>query len=91
MQSHPWHYEEPTIAWRPGGLPRAGVYLLDGRTHVVAQRSPAERDLLERGAFPVAVLSFDGSPAERPIPDGDIRAIGVREAVERFGHGAARN
>lgn len=61
MPLHRTQHVDPTadIAWAPGEFPEATLYLLDGRTHLVARHSLAERRLQERGAFPVAVLTFD--------------------------------
>ena len=83
MQSHRTHYIDPTadIAWMPGGAPLAYLYLLDGQTHMVAHHSLAEQRLLDRGAFPVAVLSF-----ERPAPPlpTRVQSLGLRDAVAQF-------
>ena len=91
--AHRSHYEDPNlaVAWAPGGLPRACMYWLEGRTHVVAQQSPAERLLQERGAFPVAILSFDEPAREHVAADSTIRTLPARDAAERYGRVSGRN
>ena len=93
MPSHRTHHIDPAadIAWTPGGAPTAYLYLLDGRTHVVAHRSSAEQRLLDRGAFPVAVLSFERPSVPEPVNDVTIRSLGPPEVVSRFERWAARN
>jgi hypothetical protein len=91
MPSHRSHYEDPNLAaaWTPGSLPRARLYLLEGRTHVVAQQSPAEQQLLECGAFPVADLTF-----EAPVPrrlDAVVHAMDVRDAATHYTRLSIRN
>lgn len=62
-------YEERRITprWRQGTLPNAGIWLADGRYHVVVYGSAAEAELVEHGALLVAGVVFDGSHAERPV------------------------
>jgi hypothetical protein len=62
----------------------AGIYFLDGRTHVAGHHSPAERELVERGALLIASLRFDRERhghGRRPVP---IRVLDTREALLRF-------
>lgn len=91
MQSQRSHYEDPhlAVAWAPGGLPRARMYLLEGRTHVVAQQSPAEQQLVERGAFPVADLTFD-APVQQG-PGATVRPIDVRAVASQISRVSIRN
>lgn len=58
------------LAWVDGTLPRAGIYLLDGRCQVAALGSAAEDRLLARGALAIATVTFDGSGGEGPAPVG---------------------
>ena len=62
-------YEERRITpkWRQGVLPNAGIWLADGGYHVAVHGTPAQAQLLERGALLVAGVVFDGSHAERPV------------------------
>ncbi len=84
MPSHRSHYEDPNlaVAWVPGSLPRARLYLLDGRVHVVARQSPAEQQLMEHGAFPIADLTFE-APARRRT-EATVQAVDVREATAHY-------
>ena len=97
MQSHRTHHIDPAadIAWTPGGTPTAYLYLLDGRTHVVAHRSLAEQRLLERGAFPVAMLSFEPPVAGPRTTETDsetrVDPLKPADAVSRFERWTARN
>jgi hypothetical protein len=63
------YYEERRITpkWRRGTLPNAGIWLAEGRYHVVVYGSPAQERLEEVGAILVATVAFDGSHAERPV------------------------
>jgi hypothetical protein len=84
MPSHRSYYEDPNlaVAWAPGGLPRARLYLLEGSVHVVAQQSPAEQQLVEHGAFPVADLTFE-APTPRKV-DATVHAADVHEAAKHY-------
>jgi hypothetical protein len=55
----------------------------------VAQQSPAEQQLLECGAFPVADLTF-----EAPVPrrlDAVVHAMDVRDAATHYTRLSIRN
>jgi hypothetical protein len=79
-------YELPIAgsAWSTSVELGAGIYFLDGRTHVAGHRSPAERALLERGALLIASLRFDRDLIERAHPARPIRVLDLREALHRF-------
>lgn len=62
----------------------AGIYLLDGRTHLAGHSSPAERLLVERGALLVASIRFDPDPHEAAHPTRSVRVLGHREAASLF-------
>ncbi|MEX2584227.1 MAG: hypothetical protein WD766_13220 [Gemmatimonadota bacterium] len=52
---------EAAAPYRYGGIaPVAALLFFAGRPHVVAHRSVAERDLLDRGALHVGMVTFDG-------------------------------
>jgi len=53
----------------------AGIFLLNGRTHLAGHSSPAERMLLDRGALLVASVRFDRDPDERYRADHTVRLI----------------
>jgi hypothetical protein len=59
----------------------AGIYLLDGRTHMAGHSSPAERALLERGAMLVASVRFDRDPHERYHDAHSVRLLEAEEAI----------
>lgn len=80
----PYEFPIPGPAWTRGTGMVAGVFLLEGRCHVVAQESPAERDLLERGALQVAILHFGSDPREGSRAGQPVRVLGHAEALERF-------
>lgn len=86
MQSHRQHHVDPTadVAWAPGGFPSAYLYLLDGKTHLVARHSVAEQRLRDRGAFPAAVLTFH-RPVEPAASARRIEPLRLGDAVQRFG------
>lgn len=86
----PYEFPIPGPAWTRGTGMVAGVFLLEGRCHVAAEESPAERDLLERGALRVAILHFGSDPREGSRPGQSVRILGRGEAVERFS-GAVRS
>ncbi|HEV2131128.1 MAG TPA: hypothetical protein VGR27_08495 [Longimicrobiaceae bacterium] len=62
----------------------AGIYYLDGGTHVAGHGSAAEYDLLQRGALLVARLHFDQNPYEGRQTGRTVRALNVREAALRL-------
>jgi hypothetical protein len=66
----------------------AGIYLLEGRTHMAGHSSPAEQSLLERGALLVASVRFDREPHERYHAQHSIRMLRAQEAVACFGQHA---
>jgi hypothetical protein len=60
------------VVRRPGSLPAAGIYLLDGGSHVAAFGSRAAQRLAADGALLVAQVGFDGDPRERAYPGGTL-------------------
>lgn len=53
----------PGHAWTRGAGHPAGIFHLEGRCHFAALSSPAEADLVSRGAFRFATVRFDAGPA----------------------------
>ena len=86
MKSDSTRHEDQVVsfAWTGGCGGGAGVFLLEGRCHVAAHRSHAERQLVERGALLVATLRFDRDPAEGSHPERAVRTLPSREAAARF-------
>jgi len=95
-------YEERrmTIRWRQNTLPRAGIWLVDGRYEVAMYGSPAETRLQERGGILVAGVVFDRDHGERPvegdvtldvIPADDLPKHGKHRAIEALGWAPASN
>lgn len=70
MSKEPKHIEAQSIVpvRRDGGVAAAALIFHAGRSHVVAHRSEAERELLERGALHVGMVRFDGSAAASRPP-----------------------
>jgi hypothetical protein len=62
----------------------AGIYFLDGRTHLAGHSSPAERALVERGALLVASIRFDGNAQESYRDAHRVRVLAAGEAVGVF-------
>jgi hypothetical protein len=62
----------------------AGIYLLDGRTHLVGHRTHLEKRLLERGAMHIASVRFDDELEERYRPTRSVRRLESRAAIRRF-------
>lgn len=81
----------PDYAWAGSARHGAGIFFLDGRTHVAPHRSPAERDLLDRGALHLASLRFDPDPREGRRPGTEVRTLAAGEAVARFSPAHAGN
>lgn len=79
-------YEFPIAgsAWTHRVELGAGIYYLDGLTHVAGHGSAAERDLLQRGALLFARLHFDQNPYEGRQPGRTVHALSVREASLRL-------
>lgn len=80
-------YEFPVVGtfWAKSVELGAGVFFLDDRTYVAGHGSPAERQLLERGALRIATLCFDPDPREASHPGRPLILLGMREAARRFG------
>lgn len=89
-------YEERrmSVRWRQSTLPRAGIWLVDGRYEVVMYGTPAEAALRERGALHLASLVFDREHGDRPvtgdvlldvIPASDLPQLGKQRAIEALG------
>lgn len=72
-------YEFPVAgqAWTRGAGTPAGVFFLDGDCHIVAERSPAVAELLDRGAFQIATVRFDGPGVETTFPGRPVRTLPV--------------
>lgn len=52
---------EAAAPYRYGGIaPVAALLFFAGRPHVVAHRSAVERELLDRGALHVGMVTFEG-------------------------------
>ncbi len=73
-------YEIPIdgVAWTRGSGHPAGMFLLEGRCHLVALGSPAEELLVERGAIHFASVTF-GPPAATPLRA--VRLVRASEAA----------
>lgn len=75
-------YELPVegVRWTRGAGHPAGLFLLDGRCHMVALGSPAEEVLVERGAIHFASVTFDrqAPPAGEPRT---VRTVSARTAA----------
>jgi len=95
-------YEERrvTVRWRQSTLPRAGIWLVDGRYEVVMHGAPAEARLRERGALFIATVAFDPDHGERPvrgdvlldvIPADHLPLHGRHRAVESLAWAPASN
>jgi hypothetical protein len=95
-------YEERrvTIRWRQNTLPRAGLWLVDGRFEVAAYGGPAAARLAEQGAILVASVAFDRDHGERPVKDDvtldiypadDLPELGKQRAVETLGWAPGSN
>jgi hypothetical protein len=95
-------YEERrvTIRWRQSTLPRAGIWLAEGRYQVVMHGGSAEARLREQGALFIASVAFDNDHGERPvkgdvtvdvIPADDLPHHGRHRAVESLGWAPASN
>lgn len=80
-----WLFPVDALSFADGDLLPAGLFLLDGRTHVAALRSPTERALLAAGALRIATVHFDPDPHERSHPD---RAV-TRAAAARLAAGGS--
>lgn len=89
-------YEERrmTVRWRQSTLPRAGIWLVDGRYEVAMYGSAAEETLRDRGAILVAGVAFDRDHGERPVagdltldpyPAAGLPRLGGLRAAETLG------
>lgn len=72
------------INWTAGVGRPAGVYWLDGRTVIAAHQSPAEENLVGRGAVLVATLRFDADPRERVHRHGTVERMRPATAARAF-------
>jgi hypothetical protein len=79
-----YHLPIAGSAWSSSVELGAGIYFLEGRTHVAGHSSAAERALLERGAFLIASLRFDREILERSHASRSVPVLDVREAMYRF-------
>jgi hypothetical protein len=94
MKSYTLDFQDPHSAFdtAQGVAPRAGIFLLEGRYHVAAPLTSAERRLLELGAIAVATVRFDGSHAERPLdPATLLRPLHMHDLAERMKPAFSRN
>lgn len=84
-------YEFPIAgsAWTQRVELGAGIYFLDGGTHVAGHGSAVEHQLLQQGAILVARLRFDGELPERRVPGRTVRVLDTREAFLRLVAAAA--
>lgn len=62
----------------------AGIFLLDGRTHLAGHSSPAARSLVARGALLVASVRFDRCEHESYHAARSIRLLPPRGAAAVF-------
>jgi hypothetical protein len=79
-------FESPIAgsAWITSVELGAGIYFLEGRTHVAGYSTPAERALLERGALLVASIRFDRELLESSRAGHTVQTLGTFEAVRAF-------
>ncbi len=79
-------YEFPIAgsAWTNRVELGAGIYYLDGSTHVAGHGSAVEHDLVQRGALLIARLHFDQNPYEGRQLGRTVRPLSVREAALRL-------
>lgn len=86
-------YEFPIAgsAWTHRVELGAGIYYLDGSTHVAGHGSAAEHDLLHRGALLIARLHFEQNPYEGRQAGRTVRAMSIREAALRLVPALARS
>ena len=75
------------IAWTRGLGQPAGVYLMGDRVHVAAYGSPAEADLVARGAVHMAALRFDAETGERWHPRRAVVRVPAAQLVGAMGGG----
>jgi hypothetical protein len=86
MKPESQNHEQPIAesAWISSVELGAGIYFLEGRTHMAGHSTPAERSLLARGALLVASIRFDRAAHEAFLPGHPLRELDVREALNRF-------
>lgn len=80
------NFEVPVAgsAWITSVDQGAGIYFLEGRTHVAGHDTPAERALRARGALLVALIRFDRAWVETMILGRRVQRLEAREAARKF-------
>ncbi|HET6230826.1 MAG TPA: hypothetical protein VFE05_12205 [Longimicrobiaceae bacterium] len=95
MKPYTLDFQDPHSAFdtAQGVAPRAGIFLLEGRYHVAAPMTSAERRLLDLGAIAVATVRFDGShPDQRPLdPAARLRPLHMHDLAARMKPAFSRN
>jgi hypothetical protein len=71
-------------AWITSVEQGAGIYFLEGRTHVAGHDTPAERTLQARGALLVALIRFDRDLHESALLDRVVEPLGAYQAARKF-------